>query len=47
MLAPERPLGAHVWVAPLDFVPDPGFDAALLALLPPAFVNDRHGNTAP
>jgi len=45
-LAPERPLGARVWVARLDFVPDPTFEAALLALLPPPSANDRHGNTA-
>ena len=46
-LPPERALGAQVWVARLDFAPDAAFDAALLALLPPAFANDRHGNTAP
>ena len=46
-LAPTRPLGAHVWVARLDFVPEPAFDAALLALLAPPSSNDRHGNTAP
>jgi tetraacyldisaccharide 4'-kinase len=46
-LAPTRALGAEVWVARLDFVPEPAFDAALLALLPPPASNDRHGNTAP
>ena len=46
-LPPERSLGAHVWVARLDFAPDAAFDAALLALLPRAFANDRNGNTAP
>jgi tetraacyldisaccharide 4'-kinase len=45
-LAPTRPLGAEVWVARLDFVPEPAFDAALLALLPPPASNDRDGNTA-
>ncbi|HEX4235915.1 MAG TPA: tetraacyldisaccharide 4'-kinase [Caldimonas sp.] len=45
-LAPARPLGARVWVAPLDFALDPAFDAALLALLPPPTANHRHGNTA-
>jgi Tetraacyldisaccharide-1-P 4''-kinase. len=46
-LPPTRPLGTRVWVARLDFVPDPAFDAALLALLPPPSSDDRHGNTAP
>jgi tetraacyldisaccharide 4'-kinase len=46
-LAPTRPLGARVWVARLDFVPPPAFDAALLALLPPPSAKHRHGNTAP
>jgi tetraacyldisaccharide 4'-kinase len=45
-LPPERSLGARVWVARLDFAPDAAFDAALLALLPPASANDRHGNTS-
>ncbi|HEY2560359.1 MAG TPA: tetraacyldisaccharide 4'-kinase [Caldimonas sp.] len=45
-LAPTRPLGARVWVAPLDFALDPALDAALLALLPPPTANQRHGNTA-
>jgi len=34
-LAPTRPLGTRVWVARLDFVPEPAFASALLALLPP------------
>jgi len=46
-LAPTRQLGAHVWVARLDFVPEPAFEAALLALLPSPSSNDRDGNTAP
>ena len=46
-LPPERSLGARVWVARLDFAPDAAFEAALLALLPPASANDRHGNTSP
>jgi len=46
-LVPTRPLGARVWVARLDFVLDPAFDAALLALLPPPSSDDRHGNTTP
>jgi len=46
-LPPERALGASVWVARLDFVPDAAFEAALLALLPRTSANDRHGNTAP
>jgi tetraacyldisaccharide 4'-kinase len=44
-LAPTRPLGARIWVAPLDFALDAAFDAALLALLPPPPAHDRHGNT--
>ena len=32
-LKPERALGARVWVATLDFVPEPAFDAALLRAL--------------
>ena len=46
-LPPERALGARVWVARLDFVPDAAFEAALLALLARSSANDRHGNTAP
>jgi tetraacyldisaccharide 4'-kinase len=38
-LSPGRSLGARVWVATLDFAPDPAFLAALLALMPP-----RDGN---
>ena len=44
-LPPSRPLGSRVWVARLDFVPEPAFDAALLAMLPPSTPNDPHGNT--
>ncbi len=39
-LAPARAGAAGVWVATLDFAPDPAFGAALLALLPP----HRDGN---
>jgi tetraacyldisaccharide 4'-kinase len=31
----SRRFGTRIWVARLDFVPDPAFGAALLALLPP------------
>ena len=34
-LAPTRSGGTRVWVARLDFVPEPAFASALLALLPP------------
>ena len=34
-LDPARRIGARVWVAALDFEPEPAFDDALLALLPP------------
>lgn len=44
-LAPTRRLGTRVWVARLDFVPEPAFDAALLALLPLPSSNDPNGNT--
>lgn len=44
-LAPSRRIGTRVWVARLDFVPDPAFDAALLALLPPPSSDRSHGNT--
>ncbi len=44
-LPPSRRLNARVWVARLDFVPGPAFDAALLALLPPPSAIDAHGNT--
>jgi tetraacyldisaccharide 4'-kinase len=45
-LPPSRRLNARVWVARLDFVPGPAFDAALLALLPPPTPIDAHGNTS-
>lgn len=32
---PKRRIGSRIWVARLDFEPEPAFDAALLALLPP------------
>ena len=32
---PARRIGSRVWVATLDFEPEPAFDQALLALLPP------------
>jgi len=35
-LDPARTAPTRVWVAALDFAPDAGFDAALIALLPPA-----------
>jgi len=44
-LAPTRPLGTRVWVARLDFVPEPGFDSALLAMLPPPPRIGSNGNT--
>lgn len=47
-LRPDRRLGARVWVAALDFSPDPAFEAALLALLPPPASRttpEPHGNT--
>jgi len=44
-LPPSRPLGTRVWVARLDFVPDPAFDAALLALLAPLSSTEPHGNS--
>ena len=34
-LAPERCVGARVWVVALDFEPDADFTTRLLALLPP------------
>jgi tetraacyldisaccharide 4'-kinase len=45
-LPPTRPLGTRVWVARLDFVPDPAFDAALLALLAPLSSPEPHGNSS-
>lgn len=44
-LPASRRLGTRVWVARLDFVPEPAFDAALLALLPPLSSIDPNGNT--
>jgi tetraacyldisaccharide 4'-kinase len=44
-LPPTRQLGTRVWVARLDFVPEPGFDSALLALLPPPSSIAPNGNT--
>ena len=41
-----RALGTRVWVARLDFVPDPAFDAALLALLAPLSSPEPHGNSS-
>ena len=41
----SRRLGTRVWVARLDFVPEPGFEQALLALLPVPPSIDAHGNT--
>ena len=45
-LAPQRSTGARVWVAALDFEPEPAFDAALLARLPARSVEPsaHHGN---
>ena len=39
----QRAGTTRVWVAPLDFALDAGFEAALIALLPPP--GARHGNT--
>jgi tetraacyldisaccharide 4'-kinase len=44
-LPPSRLLGTRVWVARLDFVPDPAFDAALLTLLPPPSSIEPNGNS--
>jgi len=44
-VAPARTRGTRVWVARLDFVPEPGFASALLALLPPPSSVDPHGNS--
>ena len=44
-LPASRRIGTRVWVAPLDFVPEPAFDAALLAMLPPPSSIDPNGNT--
>ena len=48
---PKQRIGSRVWVATLDFEPEPAFDDALLALLPPATahapLDDPHGNPPP
>jgi tetraacyldisaccharide 4'-kinase len=44
-VAPTRSGGTRVWVARLDFVPEPGFASALLALLPPPSPVDPNGNS--
>ncbi|MEO8312846.1 MAG: tetraacyldisaccharide 4'-kinase [Caldimonas sp.] len=44
-LPASRRIGTRVWVARLDFVPEPAFDAALLAMLPPPSSIDPNGNT--
>ena len=44
-LVPTRQMGTRVWVARLDFVPEPGFASALLALLPPPSPVDPNGNS--
>jgi tetraacyldisaccharide 4'-kinase len=44
-LAPTRQLGTRVWVARLDFVPEPGFASALLAMLPAPPPIGSNGNT--
>ena len=44
---PARRIGSRIWVATLDFDPEPAFDQALLALLPPPPLPpsaDPHGN---
>ncbi|MGZ5156420.1 MAG: tetraacyldisaccharide 4'-kinase [Caldimonas sp.] len=49
-IGPERRTGARVWVAALDFEPEPAFEAALLALLPPSPASppqETHGNPSP
>ena len=52
-LPPSRRMGTRVWVARLDFTPEPAFDSAVLALLPPPnplpaaepmLVDSSHGN---
>lgn len=43
-LLPHRAAATRIWVAALDFAPEPGFDAALAALLPDAPDRNRHGN---
>lgn len=44
-LDPHRVGATRVWVAALDFAPESGFDAALVALLPSA-PESRHGNAS-
>lgn len=49
-IAAGRRVGTRVWVAALDFRPEPAFDDALLALLPtpePLPPHEPHGNTSP
>ena len=48
-LAPDRRIGARVWVAALDFEPEAGFAGALLRLLPRPATSpiDPNGNTPP
>jgi tetraacyldisaccharide 4'-kinase len=55
-LPPSRRMGTRVWVARLDFTPEPAFDAAVLALLPPPSTSlasqpplgaPAHGNSPP
>ena len=44
---PTQRIGSRIWVATLDFSPEPAFDEALLALLPapePPTSTDPHGN---
>jgi len=44
---PARRIGSRIWVATLDFEPEPAFDQALLALLPPLAPppsSEPHGN---
>lgn len=54
-LPPSRRMGTRVWVARLDFSPEPAFDAAVAALLPPptslsatepTLAAPSHGNTS-
>lgn len=54
-LPPSRRMGTRVWVARLDFTPEPAFDAAVIALLPPrnappsaepTLAAPSHGNTS-
>lgn len=44
-LPPTRSFGARVWVARLDFAPEPAFGAALLALLALPTLTASHGNS--